>query len=299
MNVFYKILFFCFSSLVASTIEINKLQIIGDYKAAEARLKLLQVEKPFDGEINYNLGVLQYKQGKFSEAKENFIRALENLKNNTELLYKTLFNLANSFYKNSLSILGDNWETKDLDQNVLMSAIQEVKKSIEEYKKVINNDKAKINKKYAEDLLKKLEQKKQNQNKQDKEKKEDKNKDKSSKQDQQQNQDKDQDNKEKQKDDNSSDQQEQKNKDQEKNKDKQDQHSKQDQKHKPEQDKNQEKTEQSETGQEAQVKAEDMELKGMRALLENLQSGEEKLQKALINRKIAGNIQQRSDQKNW
>jgi len=250
-----------------------------DFPKAEEKLKEMQIDHPYDPSINYNLGVVQYLQNKFEDAKESFNLVLKHSKE--ALVEEATFNLGNSLYKNTLAMLGENWEEKKLEDKVIESAIKEVKDSIEKYTTLLSkkpeDEKAKDNKKAAEDLLKKLE-KKQEQQKQDKDKKDQDKKDNKDQQDQ--NQDK---------------------------KNQQDQKDKQDQRDKDKQCEDQDKKQEPEKKQDEQggnskdqKKASDPEMQNMEALLDSIESKEEKTQKALIKHALAGNMQKRnSNQKNW
>ena len=281
-----------------------------------------QIDKYDDPIVNYNLGVALYKAGQFDSAKQNFQRTLDygldNKSDAIKLRAKTYFNSGNCFYKNCLGILGPDWEKEEkIDDKKLERAINEIKGAIEKYKNVLvldkENEPAQNNLKLAEELLKKLEQKKQQQDqKQDKQDKQDKqNQDqKQDKQDQDQKQDKE--DKQDKQDQNKSDQG--KNDKQEKQDKKQDQKDQQDKQDKQNQHKNgqdkkdkreqEQKQEQQPSGAPAGGKEEEKEessaRRGMRAILENLEDDESKLQKALIYQNMKGTQEQeQAGQKPW
>src|SRR5579872_6559809 len=76
-------------------------------------LQKQQVNNPKDPEINYNLGVAFYQNGKFGDAQANFSRALEYARDNKILKKQAQFNLGNSYYKHALGILPKNWEKEE------------------------------------------------------------------------------------------------------------------------------------------------------------------------------------------
>ncbi|KKQ33481.1 MAG: von Willebrand factor type A [candidate division TM6 bacterium GW2011_GWF2_37_49] len=160
-----------------------------------------QINNPTDPYINYNLGVALYKTEKFYQAKSNFQRCLIHAKNK-KLKERGYFNLANSFYKNGLSMLPVNWSNKDVevDQTKLTQSIQEVKDSIKNYENLLEINKKNIhgtsNLKKAKDTLKVLQEKmkQQQQNQQDKKDKSDQNQDQKQDQQNQKTENKDQDN---------------------------------------------------------------------------------------------------------
>ncbi|MBX9830716.1 hypothetical protein K2X40_02080 [Candidatus Babeliales bacterium] len=156
-----------------------------------AALEKKQIDAPHDPYINYNLGVAQYKAGNYAQANQNFGRVFKNKKIDEDFRVRAGFNAGNSGYRGTLESLGNGWEEKELDEKLLEQAIAQTKAAIRSYEDVIKLDDehepAKHNKKLAEELLKKLEQKKkkQDQDKQDKkdEKKEDKKDEKKDQQD--------------------------------------------------------------------------------------------------------------------
>ena len=160
----------------------------GEYKICGEILKKLQVAKPFDSQINYNLGIACYKQNKFEDAKNNFERAFEHVsQENSQFKEEIAFNWANSFYKNTLDILGRDWEKKDCGAEKLNKAENEVKLAIEKYKKALeidaSNERSKSNLKSAEDLLHKIQEKKQKEKQKQQNKDKEKQKDKENKED--------------------------------------------------------------------------------------------------------------------
>ncbi len=156
------------------------------------RLQVEQADHPHDPQINYNLGVAQYRAGKFQQAAGNFERTLEHVGDNTILKTQTLFNHGNSRYKNVITQLPPRWEDEKttIEPQKLEEHIAQIKQAIEDYKKVMTldgqNQRAETNKKSAEELLKKLEQKKQQQQ----DKKQDDKKDEKDQQDKQDKQEK-------------------------------------------------------------------------------------------------------------
>lgn len=248
-----------------------------DFETAKSILEKEQVEKPNDPLINYNLGTVYYKQKDYPMAKLNFQRAATHaFSSNKSLLKKSYFNLGNSFYQNTLSMLPDDWEKDDtnLPDEIRKQAIEEVKQSIEKYKQILSVDKknkrSETNKKRAEELLAKLE-KKQNKNQNNKNKNDKK------------------ENKDKQND------QKKQNKNQEQNKDdKQDK--KQDQQ--KQQNKNNEKEQQQQKQQQPQHQ--DFKQRKMQAMLKELEEDEKKLQKKLLAQKVKNTKQAKNDyQKPW
>ncbi|MCK4265195.1 hypothetical protein KAW80_02435 [Candidatus Babeliales bacterium] len=329
-------LFLLSSSLFGSLREANGAFRNKDYKKTEDLLKALQVEVPDDAIINYDLGVTQYKQNKFEEAKLNFDRALNS--SDPKLKSKTIFNNGNTFYKNTLSMLGKNWKNQKLEDKVLDASMKEVKVSIEKYKEVLMLDPsdkpAQVNKKHAEELLKELEKKQQQQNQQNQdEKKQQEGQDKKDKKEKEEENKQDKDcgcNNKKESEKNESKQNEEKQNGNE-NKDKNDQQKnendkdgkqkrdeeKLDQKECEEQkeenknggDKSKEKEALEEASQKSgkeqqpsmsEAKMDNRELRAMGALLDNLQADEQKIQKALIKQGVAGKMNNYvPGQKNW
>jgi hypothetical protein len=169
-----------------------------DYNRVREILEKEQIDNPNDAHLNYNLGTVYYKLNQLEKAKFSFDRAVNNCSSKKNQLKEiSLFNLGNSLYKNCLQILPPDWEKNDLEQQLLDAAIKEVQGAVERYKNVLtlnkDNNKAKVNLKKAEELLKKLQDKKQKQQQQNEhqDKQKDQQQDKQ-KQDQQQQQNKDQ-----------------------------------------------------------------------------------------------------------
>lgn len=141
---------------------------------AIAKLQAKQVDYPNDPEINYNLGVAQYRAKKYADAQANFKRAAED-SSDANFRQKAYFNLGNSFYREALSLLPKNWQKKEtkLEQSVLQKAIEQTQASLDTYKKIIENDeydeKTQVNKKKAEELLKQLQDKQEQQKQQEQE----------------------------------------------------------------------------------------------------------------------------------
>jgi len=103
-----------------------------DYKKTKQILEQEQVEYPDDALLNYNLGNVYYKLGKFEPAKTNFGRAVSNCKNEQKALKEqAYFNWGNSFYKNCLDFLGPDWEKNKIEDEKLDFAISEVKGSMQ------------------------------------------------------------------------------------------------------------------------------------------------------------------------
>jgi len=151
-------------------------------------LAIEQIDNPDDPYVNYNLGVALYQTRKYEAAKNNFERAVSNAKNK-KLKERSYFNLANSCYKNALSCLPVNWESKStkIEQDKLAVAIENAKAAVNNYESLLalnkDNGPAKVNLKKSKELVEKL-MKKQPQQKQNQDQKQDDKKD----QDKQQNQ---------------------------------------------------------------------------------------------------------------
>jgi len=159
-----------------------------DFSTTQKILEQKQVDAPLSPLINYNLGNTYYKQKKYDAAKQSFFRAAKHsFVSDASLHEKATFNLANTLYKNTLTMLPKNWEHEKLDDALKKRAITEVSQSIESYKNVLSKNKenefAKQNKTVAEELLRKLQNQKQDKQKQDDQnKKQDQQKDKQDKQ---------------------------------------------------------------------------------------------------------------------
>jgi Ca-activated chloride channel family protein len=169
------------------------------FSPAKQKSKVEQLEEklvdyPQDPEINYNLGVAYYKDKKLNDAIQCFKRAFD-YGTDLEIKKRSSFNAGNGLYQSVVAGLPYNWEKKEtkVDPQLLVQSIMMAKDAIEQYKKTLSIDpvdiKAKTNKKKAEELLKKL-QDKQEQKPQDKQDKKDnqQNKDQQQNQNQQQEQ---------------------------------------------------------------------------------------------------------------
>lgn len=197
-----------------------------------------------DAATAYNAGVTSYRSGQFVQAQKDFEQALELVGDNAELAKRSRYNLAASTLQHAQELLPEAWETKEVDGSTLEQAIQSTTATIETLKKFLesypDDKKAAAALKHAQDLLKKLEEKKKQQ-----EKKQDQDKKDQDKQDKDQDQ-KDQDKKDQDQDKQNQEKQDQKDK-QQQNKDKQKQEQGQDKdKQKPGDDSNEEGKEGSE-----------------------------------------------------
>lgn len=159
-------------------------------------LQRKQVDNPLDPNINYDLGVVLYRDGKFKQAQDCFQRTLEHAAKMPELIKRSYFNLGNSCYQEAKSLLGKDWEKQKLQGEVLVPAKVKTEAAIEAYKNYLvqenNSERGTKNRKVAEALLKKIEKKlqelqKDKQDQKDKQQdKQDPQKDKQDKQDQKQ-----------------------------------------------------------------------------------------------------------------
>ena len=151
------------------------------------QLQSKQVNKPNDPHVNYNLGVALYKAGRYSDAKENFKRAVKFGKSSTLLQKRCYFNLGNSLYQKALKAVGPNWESTKINEKVLHEAIQDVADAVKEFGNVLELDaddlEAQENKDAAEDLLKRLQEKEAKQQQEKQQEKQQKEQDKKEKQD--------------------------------------------------------------------------------------------------------------------
>jgi len=300
------ILFFCVNTLCAASFLDSYQQ--GDFQAAEKELLLQQVQEPFDPVVNYNLGNVQYKRGTFADARESFKKSYEHAEG--DLKEHAAFNLGNSFYKNTLSMLGEGWEDKQIEDATLDASIAEVKQSIEAYQNALTLDQddehAATNKEHAEELLKKLEKKKEDQ-KNDDQQKQDENKDQNQDQNKDENKDnnEDQDNKndqdknnQDQKGDGQPDEQKQdQNQDQQKTDDEKKDDGKSDEQ---QEDKSSDQQQQQAGASNEQQQAEnDMEMRSMKALLDSLDDREGQLHKALMKQHMAQSAHETKSMKNW
>lgn len=296
-------------------------------------LQQKQADSPNDPYVNYNLGVALYKAGKFSQAQTNFERAVVSA-TQPDLKKRCYFNMGNSLYKDARTSLPDNWEQQDVPAETLDAAIGKTSFALQKYESVLlldkNHEPAQTNQKAAKEFLEKLTRKKQQQEKKDqnkKDQKQDKNKDKddknkdkqqqqgnneqqgqdksnqqdhSQKQEQQkQPQPKDQGDKEKQQENNQQQKEEQGKGEQKKNPhDKQQQQKQQGQA--PNQTPQPDQQQNAQGANAAENKPENMEQRGMRALLDNLQQDEARLQKALVVKQLKENEKPReSSQRPW
>lgn len=245
-----------------------------NYTKTQNILEKKQVDSPNDPLINYNLGTTYFKQKKYEAALQSFERAAKHaFGKNNEIVEKARFNAGNCLYRQTLKTLGPNWEKEKPDKAIAAKAIESITKSIDAYKKTLLIDpaskQAQANKKIAEELLKKLQEQKQD--KKDKDKKDKDKKDKDKKDQDKQDQDK-----QKQKQDNK-----------EKDKDKKDQD-------KQEQDK------QETQSVDTEPKEEDLEKRRMASLLKQLEQKEKELQKKLFKQKVDVQIKPNNQfQKPW
>ena len=235
-----------------------------DFHKSREILEKQLVDDPDNLLLNYNIGNVYYRQGNLDLAKESFKRSSENSENkNNKLFELSKFNLGDCFYHTALSILDDDWENKDIEDEKINAALQEAESSLECFKKILEinpkNDHAPINKKVVEELIEKLKKKQQQQNQQNQNK-----------------QDKDQ----KDKDDPGSTEatsgkQEEKEKQQQQEQGKKDKEEKQSQN-------DQNKTKQSESQKQKQEKQETFEKKKMEAMLKKLDQDEKGIQKKMM-----------------
>jgi hypothetical protein len=297
-----------------------------------SRLQEDQVQDPNNPEVNYNLGVALYKEKRIGDAKPNFARALEHVSKNIDLKKRCLFNLGTICFKQTQAMLPPNWEKEDaqIDQQLLAQAIAEIKQSIDYYKTLLEiepeNEKAKKGLNLAQWLLKKLEKKQQeqqqNNQQQDNKNQQSQPNEQSSSGDQKQDQDQsmgksqvkqdqkegDQNKRERQGEkspehlNNGAQERENNKLGQDQNKDKEQEKINKDTHNSP-QDKNPQPstTEGTQGGKETQEnQPESMEMRGLRAMLEDLQADETKTQKNVLLRKIAEQQpEQRDNQKPW
>lgn len=130
------------------------------------------IDDPKNPQINYNLGVAQYQLNHFNDAKHNFERAAL-YGDKAAFKEQAYFNFATCLFKNTLSMLPQNWKNPDqeIDPNLLETAIGEISNAIKQYESVLlineKNEKAISNKKEAEKLLRKLLEKKKQQDQND------------------------------------------------------------------------------------------------------------------------------------
>jgi len=232
-----------------------------DFYKSQEILEQKLVDDPSNPLLNYNIGNVYYRQGNLDLARESFKRSAENSENkNNKLFELSKFNSGNCFYHSALSILGEDWENKDLSQEIIGAALQEAESSLECFKKVLEindkNDHAPKNKKVVEELIEKLKKKsssaKASEDKQQDQKNDKENQDK-----------KEQENKDKQN-------QDQQNKEE------------QDKQEKENQNQNQEKKKQEKPSEKKGEKKENFEKRKMEAMLKKLDQDEKEIQKKMM-----------------
>lgn len=145
----------------------------------QKKLERAQVDNPHDNVINYNLGLVYYHNGEYRLAAHNFDRATSD--RDETLSTQARFNAGNSYYKNALKELPDEWQkhSKKVGSDVLDKAIESAEKSVAAYTKLLEtkpeHKEAKNNRDVAEKLLNDLRNKKRlndlSQKQEDKEKK--------------------------------------------------------------------------------------------------------------------------------
>ena len=133
----------------------------GNLDESQKILEKSLIEKPSETITNYNLGTIYYKKNDLSQAENSFKSALQNANpQKSQFLDQTHFNLGNCLYKKANMILGPNWESQVLGEEIITAAVGELQQSISEYDKSISiqfpNLKAENNKKFVERLLEKL-----------------------------------------------------------------------------------------------------------------------------------------------
>jgi Ca-activated chloride channel homolog len=284
----------------------------GNYKEAEQILYGRLIDSPSNAFLNYNLGILHYKSGKFKDAKNDFQRVFENSERGTGgLRGESYFNWGNCSISVVSFLLGDKWEKENLGESSLGTAILEVRSAIEKYKNAQallgEQEKVKKNLEKAEELLKKLEAKNEQQkqqkksqdqssekNKDDKGQKGDKQSDRNNKPDNTQNPRDDREDDRPGDDDRKDGEQDKSQHDGSQNKEQQ-----------SEQKTSSQNKEMKQGAQEMESSSrkepgETMEMKGVRALLDKLQEDEKKLQKVLMRKKgKEGEKKRRPNQKPW
>ncbi len=179
-----------------------------DYDKARDILEKALVHRPDDPELHYNLANVYHMIGLFDGAIESYARVIADEKSATELREQALFNLGNTAVQKAQAVLGQNWEERQIEDEVLTEAADCLHSAIDHYNDVIEMDheseRAPTNRAYAKELLDKIEKKKkqdeQQQKKDDKKnKKQNDQPDKQPKQDKQKKKDKDKRNKDDQK----------------------------------------------------------------------------------------------------
>ncbi len=73
-----------------------------DYDTALADLELCMDSDPYNPECNYNVGTVLYKQQKYSDAQEAFLRVIEDQHVVDQLKKQAYFNLGNCYYQQKL-----------------------------------------------------------------------------------------------------------------------------------------------------------------------------------------------------
>jgi tetratricopeptide (TPR) repeat protein len=139
----------------------NRLYRKGEFAGSEGMYRRAQSHEKSTADGGFNLGDALYKQGRYSEAAEEFTRAASSSSDDREKLAESFYNLGNSLLKD-----------------------QKFSESIEAYinslKLKPENMEAKYNLAYAQDQLRKQEEQKQNQQQnQDQEKQDNKDESKS------------------------------------------------------------------------------------------------------------------------
>lgn len=211
-------------------------------------LEKKQAEDPHNPQINYNLGVALYKAGIFDTARKNFERVIVQHTIDQTLRNHATFNAGDCAYKNTLSILGPDWEKKEeISLETLDKALTEIKDGIKHFKDFLKNipesEQATHNIRQSETLQKKLEKKRTEQEKKQQQKKEEK-------QDQQKDQNKEQQqNKKNQENKQDKQQQEYQNQKKEKQENQQNQNQSQEQEKKQQDQRRSENTEQQDQGE--------------------------------------------------
>lgn len=160
-----------------------------DYSTLSPAQTITMLEKqqacdPLDPQINYNLGVAYHKNKDYQKASNCFNRTFINAAHDNTLKNQGLFNSGTAMMSKSTAALPTSWEKPGvrIDEQLLDMAIKDCQESIDKYTTLLERDaahsKAITNKKYTQQLLKKLQQKKlqQQQQKQQDSQKNDKNK---------------------------------------------------------------------------------------------------------------------------
>jgi len=162
-------LFLCF--LFCS---INAFSLFTDYSKLTPSeliqmLEKKQIDNPQNPIINYNLGTAYCKVKNFTQAASSFNRAFSHAQPTDPIRNRSIFNLATTLTQKSTASLPQNWERPDvkIEDAVLDAAIKDCQEAIASYEKLLLLDpadtKGQTNKKYTQELLKKLQAKKQQQ----------------------------------------------------------------------------------------------------------------------------------------